>query len=254
MSSYPMNHSRLRLLQFVAVVLLATACASSNRTKWKNEETAKELTAELEKSSRPKADRDRDADRKPAQLMAFFGVERGMTVADLISGGGYMTEVMSVVVGPDGKVYSQNPIAVPAMTERLAGNRLPNVARVQGTFTSLPADSLDVAITVMNLHDVVNASGAKAAQSTLAGLYPLLKREGVLGVVDHVGIEGANNAALHRMTKKQAIEVVTAAGFVLDSESDLLASATDDHTKRVDDPAIRGKTDQFVLKFRKGKK
>jgi predicted methyltransferase len=44
---------------------------------------------------------------------------------------------------------------------------------------------------------------------------------------------------------------VTAAGFVLAGQSKLLESAQDDHTLKVFDPQIRGKTDQFILKFRK---
>lgn len=72
-------------------------------------------------------------------------------------------------------------------------------------------------------------------------------------MVDHVGVAGADNAKLHRMTKQQAIDVVQAVGFVFEGESNVLAHSNDDHTKMVTDPAVRGKTDQFVLKFRKPK-
>ena len=41
------------------------------------------------------------------------------------------------------------------------------------------------------------------------------------------------------------------AGFVLESESQVLRNPADDHTKRVFDSSIRGSTDQFILKFRK---
>jgi predicted methyltransferase len=44
---------------------------------------------------------------------------------------------------------------------------------------------------------------------------------------------------------------VEAAGFKLEAESNLLRNPADPHTARVTDPSIRGKTDQFVLKFRK---
>ena len=94
---------------------------------------------------------------------------------------------------------------------------------------------------------------APLAQGFIKYVHDLLKPGAVFGVVDHVGVPGADNAKLHRMQKQQAIEVVTAAGFVLDAESNVLARSTDDHTKRVDDPSIRWRTDQFVLKFRKSK-
>ena len=44
---------------------------------------------------------------------------------------------------------------------------------------------------------------------------------------------------------------VTGAGFVVDGESPILANPADDHTKFVFDPAVHGKTDQFLVRFRK---
>ena len=47
------------------------------------------------------------------------------------------------------------------------------------------------------------------------------------------------------------IKEVTAAGFVLDASSDVLKNPADDLSLNVFDPAIRGKTDQFLLRFKK---
>jgi predicted methyltransferase len=82
-------------------------------------------------------------------------------------------------------------------------------------------------------------------------LYAALKPGGVLGVIDHVGIAGQNNAMLHRMLPQQARDVLTKAGFKIEAESNVLANPADDHTKGVFDPAIRGHTDQFVFRARK---
>ncbi len=254
-----MRVQKLKRLAFGLATLLIAACASGPQTKnSKNAWTTEALAAALANSSRPQADRDRDADRKPVQLMTFFGVQRGMTAADLLASGGFMIEVLSVTVGPGGKVYAQNLVPLPdvfskALGERLANSRLPNVVRVDGALSSVPPNSLDFAITVMNLHDIYNSAGSQPLQAALKSVYDLIKAGGVFGVVDHVGIAGADNAKLHRMLKQQAIDVVTAAGFVLAAESDVLANPNDDHTKYVFDPSIRGKTDQFVLKFRKPK-
>jgi predicted methyltransferase len=38
---------------------------------------------------------------------------------------------------------------------------------------------------------------------------------------------------------------------VLDGESDVLINPTDDRTKSAFDPSVQGRTDQFVLRFRK---
>ena len=238
--------------------LLVAACAfgpqlAAQAADSKPAPTNKKLEKELANTTRPQADRDRDANRKPAQLMTFFGVKSKMTVLDLIAGGGYMTEVLSVTVGPKGKVYSQNQGANKALDERLANNRLANVTNIQGEISQITPSSVDVAITVMNLHDVYNGTAKELQTKLLRGVLGVLKPGGTFGVVDHVGVAGADNSKLHRMTKEQAIELVTSVGFELVGESTVLAHPEDDHTKGVFDPTLRGKTDQFTLKFRKPK-
>lgn len=246
-----------------AAALALTACASSgggsqSGSQW----TTSDLAAALANASRPQADRDRDADRKPAELMTFFGVERGMTVLDVMASGGYLTDVLATTVGPNGKVYSQNPPAFlrfnngaydKALTERLANGRLPNVVRVDADLPAsdkIPPGSVDFAITAMNLHDIFNRERA-AAEKFMKDVYTTLKPGGVFGVIDHVGVPGADNRKLHRMTKEDAVALAKAAGFTIEAESNLLANPQDDHTKGPFDPALRGKTDQFILKLRK---
>ena len=222
------------------------------------------LAAALASADRPAEDKARDADRKPAELMQFFGVKPGMTTVDVIALGGYVTEVLSVAVGPKGKVYAQNPpialqlrdgMYAKQITERLANNRLPNVVRVDDDLpasSEIPLGSVDVAITGMNYHDVRNRNPDDGV-AFLKGIYAMLKPGGVLGVTDHVGNDGANNAQLHRIPKHFLLEDAKAAGFVVDGESDILAHAADDHTKVVFDPTLRGKTDQFVVRLRRPK-
>jgi predicted methyltransferase len=250
-------------LVLMSASLLVAACASGPTTSGsKNAWTNEALAAALSTPTRKQEDRDRDADRKPAQLMTFFGVERGMTAVDVMASGGFMTEVLSITVGPTGKVYAQNPVAFlqynngmygKAIGERLANNRLPNVVRTDGDMSTIAPNSIDVAVTAMNLHDLYNRD-AKVGQAFVKGVFDALKPGGVFGVVDHAGVAGADNAKLHRMLKQQAIDVAKAAGFVVEAESDVLAHAADDHTKAVFDPTLRGHTDQFTLKLRKPKK
>src|SRR5882724_4581941 len=243
-----------------ALALGLMACALQSVAATKNVSAkkwnAEELSQALANSSRPQADRDRDADRKPAQLMTFFGVQKGMTAIDVIGLDGYVTEVLSVTVGPNGKVYLQNgPAALQlrngavlkGIESRLANNRLPNVVRVDDNLPNpaVPANSVDVAITAMNLHDLIIRGGAPAATAFMKSVYTALKPGGVFGVVDHVGTETGDNAKLHRMTKQQAIDIAKESGFIVEAESDMLAHPADDHTKYVLDPSLRGKTDQF---------
>jgi predicted methyltransferase len=247
-------------------VLAATlaACASSPSQSPSSQSGAggADLAAALASADRPAEDKARDADRKPADLMRFFGVQPGMTTVDIIALGGYVTEVLSVAVGPNGKVYAQNPpialqlrdgMYAKQITDRLAGDRLKNVVRVDADLpasSQIPPGSVDVAITAMNYHDVRNRNPGDGV-AFLKAIHTMLKPGGVLGVTDHVGIDGANNAQLHRIPKHFLIEDAKAAGFAVDGESDMLAHAADDHAKMVFDPTLRGKTDQFVIRLRK---
>jgi predicted methyltransferase len=243
-----------------ALAMSASAAEGGSKNAW----TTADLNAALAKPSRPEEDRARDADRKPAELMTFFGVERGMTALDIIASGGYMTDVLATAVGPNGKVYAQNPPAFlkfgegrydKAMTARLADNRLPNVVRVDADLPAsaqIPAGSVDFAITALNLHDIYNRDAA-AGQKFMKDVFTTLKPGAVFGVIDHVGVAGADNQKLHRMQKNDAIALAKEAGFVVEAESNLLAHPADDHTKGPFDPALRGKTDQFILKLRKPK-
>ena len=83
-----------------------------------------------------------------------------------------------------------------------------------------------------------------------------LKPGGTYIVVDHAAAPGAGTSVtstLHRIDPEAVKSEVTAAGFVLAGESVVLRNPQDPHTAQVRDPSIRGKTDQFILKFRKPK-
>jgi len=221
-----------------------------------------DLAGRLADPGRPAEDRARDAGRKPAEVIAFLGIEEGDTVVDLIAAGGWYTEVLARAVGPDGKVYAQNTAFAlqiregandAAMKARLAEGRLPNVERLDREFDDLglAPGSVDAAITALNFHDVYHGGGPEAAAGFLAAVHAFLKPGGVLGLVDHAGgAEGADDAKLHRIEEQLAVDAARAAGFAVTS-SDLLRNPADDHTKGVFDPELRGKTDRFLLKLTK---
>jgi predicted methyltransferase len=207
-------------------------------------------------------DKARDIQRKPDQVLTFLGLRSGDTALDVWASGGWYTEVLSVAVGPDGKVYSQNSPAVlqfrdgvydKALMERLAGNRLENVVRLDEALgdTSLAPGSVDFALTALNFHDIYNRHGAEAATALLKSILDVLKPGGTLGVIDHVGVADADNTSLHRIDPQLARTTATNAGFIIEAESDILAHPEDDHSRIVFDPTLRGGTDRFILRLRK---
>ena len=220
--------------------------------------SATEIQAALNNPGRSDEDKARDAGRKPAQVLEFLGLQKGMTVLDVAASGGWYTEVLALAVGPEGKVYAQNAPAFlqyrdgfydKAISEKLKLKHLGNAQRLDAEFTDMGIDGkVDLAITALNLHDVYNRS-PEAGVGMLKGIYAALKPGGVLGVIDHNGVEGADNARLHRMTMQQAIAAAEQAGFSVDV-SNLLRNDTDDHTQGVFGD-IRGGTDRFLLKLTK---
>lgn len=206
---------------------------------------------------RPEADRARDADRKPAELVAFAGVRPGDKVAELAPGGGYFTRILSGVVGPEGRVYAMAGRPSPALQELAAAR--PNVVVTVAEPGTVPApEPVDVVWTTLNYHDFKNlkVGGGDGAAAINAAAYRALKPGGIYLVVDHDTAAGAGatqTATLHRIENDLVRREVEAAGFRLDAESDLLRHPEDDHTIKVVETGIRGRTDQFVLRFRKPK-
>ena len=222
-------------------------------------ETRAALTAAQGRSDEDKV---RDAERKPAEVLAYLGLKPGDTVLDLIASGGWYSVAAAIATGPDGKVYAHNPAAALQLRDgayekeinaRLAANDLPQIERLNREITDLGIanDSVDVAITALNFHDVYNSYGAAAATGMLLAVKAKLKPGGTFGVIDHVGDPDGDNNANHRIDPALVVAVAEAAGFMVERDDDLLAGEGDDHGKPVFDPSVRGKTDRFVLKLTK---
>jgi len=254
-----MRHAMLGLslaLALGALALGAPAIAQGQQST---------IAASLADPSRPPADRARDASRKPGALLAFAGVRRGMWVLELDPGRGYFTRALSLAVGPPGLVLAYVPeesVSAPykpldAITAVAAEPGRGNV-RVMHDPLLAPAwpdlaGNIDLVWTSQNYHDFHNIAGFDGAAFN-ARMFALLKPGGVYLVTDHAALPGAGvevTHTLHRIDKALVIAEVEAAGFVLDGESAALANPADPHTQPVFDPAIRGATDQFVLRFRK---
>ena len=88
----------------------------------------------------------------------------------------------------------------------------------------------------------------------LAELFAGMKPGATLGLIDHTAAAGSpasTGGTLHRIDPEVVKREFATAGFVLEAESDLLRNPVDDLGKGVFDPAVRGKTDRFVLRFRR---
>lgn len=218
------------------------------------------ILAAVADAARPQADRARDANRKPAKVLAFAGIHRNEKVAELIPASGYYTRLLSQIVGPRGHVYALSPapmgkLDMGAATRALAAD--PHYRNVStGTFSlrqlELP-QAVDVVWTSDNYHDLHNIKDGDVAGFDKV-VFDALKPGGLFIVLDHAAAHGAGFSVthtLHRADPEAVKKEVESAGFQLVSESAVLHNPADPHTAAIFDPSIRGRTDQFLLKFRK---
>ena len=237
---------------FGAVALLGTAAVA--------QQVNPAVSAALADPARPEADRNRDAARKPAEVLAFAGVKPGDKVGELIPGGGYFTRVLSKLVGPSGKVYAITPHMPAPRAEQVQAlqalaQAYPNVTVINTNLSQLnPPEKLDVVWTSENYHDfAIPMFGSLDRAAVNKAIFNALKPGGVYYVEDHAAAAGAGDVGgtLHRIDPAIVRREVEAAGFRFDGQSNALAQPSDPKTAIVFDPGIRGKTDKFVMRFRK---
>jgi len=225
------------------------------------------IDAAVANTDRTAEDKERDARSRPAEVLTFMELRPGQHVLDYFAAAGYYTELMSRVVGPNGKVIAYNndeyrKFSADGPTKRYGNNRLPNVAEVTTPVEAVQLEpaSLDAVLFMQGYHDLYwrpkdgswpQTDPAKA----LAQLVPALKPGAVVVVVDHVANAGGDPTetatSMHRIDPAIIKRDFEAAGLKFESESPAFASSADDHSKEVFDKAIRHKTDQVMYKFRK---
>ena len=221
------------------------------------------VEAAIAQPARPEADVARDSTRKPAEMLEFAGIKPGMTVLDAVPGGGYFTRLFAVAVGPKGKVIAYVPSEIAAKFEsetkaRALAAAYPNVTvAVDPLVQTSPQPFADVVWTSQNYHDFhTPLFGSPDIAKVNQAIWSVLKPGGVYIVLDHAAEEGSglrDPNTLHRIDPETVKAEVQAAGFVYEGESTVLRNKDDKHTANVFDPSIRGRTDQFVYKFRKPK-
>lgn len=236
-----------RSLTLRAALLACSVAAASSAFAAIAPDFMDKLTAE----SRPLEDRVRDGARRPYQVMQALGVDAGQTLLDIGAGGGWFTRVLSAATGPNGKVIAQfGPRALQnnnGQAQKDLVAPLGNAEAFFGNVADLPANSVDAAVTALNMHHM----NAERAGPYLREILAALKPGGRAAIIDHVGVAGANNGQLHRMLPSDVKTWIQQAGFEIVAESDILRTTADDHTLSVDNPILGRDVDQFMFIVRK---
>ncbi len=258
-----MTHSIAPAKSLLFLILIVMSVLSLNGFA----ESSTVIGQSLDSPDRQDVDRARDANRHPGEILAFFDISPGMTVLDLFSGGGFYTEIVSRIVGEEGRVLAHNNEAYLAFVKaevknRYRDGRLANVTQVtaEANDLELEAASVDAVLAILTWHDFYYVDTANSWPRIDAGgvvdtLCSAVRPDGVLGVVDHVAIAGSDpwksGQDLHRIDPERIKADLAGSCFEFDGEISALRNPADDTAKSMSDPSIRGKTDRVVYRFRR---
>jgi predicted methyltransferase len=236
-----------------ALVLLATVPLSGALAQ------APDYEAIVASPDRTEADRQADARRQPAKILAFTGVKAGMKVLDMEASAGYSTELLARAVGPSGTIYAQDSAAV---IERFVKDKfdirakkpvMKNVVHVVRDFDDpIPPDvtGLDLITFFFAYHDITYMPVDRAVMNRK--MFDALKPGGFLIISDHSAKPGEGITVartLHRIEETVLRQEIEAAGFKLVAQADFLRNPEDPRDTRVFQPKIP--VDEFVLKYQK---
>ena len=250
-----------------AILMLATTAASAQDPP---SGSPPGIAPAVAMTDRPAAARALDVARKPGEVLTFLGLKRGDHVLDVMTGSGYYAEIIGNAIGSYGTVLAEEPPVFEDDASRAAFadlvKRVPNVTilSVMPGDIDPPANNLDFTLMHLVYHDAYWSSEkykfpAIDPSVLLRRLFTATRPGGIVGVIDHVAAPGGDTGGdprsvanrLHRIDPAVVKSDFARAGFVLEAESDLLRAPGDNHAKSVFDPAIKGKTDRFVFRFRK---
>lgn len=241
-------------LKTLAAASLLLVTASINSVADQHASNDERLAAVI--ATRTEAMQARDSSRHPIETITFFGLKPGMTVAEVLPGGGWYTQILAPYVGDQGTIYGLNYadsmwplfsfLKEEDIAEKIAGSAAFSdlVAGFTGAaginakgfaFDGIPASvngTVDVVIMIRALHNLNRFEEQAATRSqALAQIHALLKPGGIVGVVQHrAPITAADdwaNGSKGYLKQSAVIEMFNKAGFELVASSEINANAKD---------------------------
>lgn len=185
--------------------------------------------------------------RHPAETLTFFGIKPGMTVVEVLPGGGWYTDILVSYLGAGGALIGADypldmwpnfpfvtdefmaerrnwPQEWPAQRRREDGAEV-LAARIGGLVDDLNG-SADAVLFIRALHNLNAFEGKGGFRSAaLADAWSVLKPGGVVGVVQHRAPKGRPddwaNGSRGYLNRDALVANFQAIGFELAAESDI---------------------------------
>ena len=241
------------------LICILSVFLSSQLTAADSAATRNKIEQALSSSIRDAAETARDANRKPGEVLEFFGLEDGMKVLEISPATGYWSKfvgptlcenggelVFSVGVSDDFKndVMSLDGLeCTSAINNEISLRNLPEF--------SFDDSQFDMVLTFWNLHN----PSVEGRKNLNEAVFSALNSGGIYGVVDHTRrhLEPTSREAQNgrRLDPVLIIKEMIDVGFEFVDFSPMHYHPEDNLSQEVGTPGVRGNTDRFTMSFRK---
>jgi predicted methyltransferase len=221
--------------------------------------TRNKIEQALSSSIRDAAETARDANRKPGEVLEFFGLEDGMKVLEISPATGYWSKFVGPTLCENGgelvfSVGVSDDFKNDVMS--LDGLECTSAINNDITLRNLPEFSFDdsqfdMVLTFWNLHN----PSVEGRKNLNEAVFSALNSGGIYGVVDHTRrhLEPTSREAQNgrRLDPVLIIKEMIDVGFEFVDFSPMHYHPEDNLSQEVGTPGVRGNTDRFTMSFRK---
>ena len=244
---------RKNLICIMSVLLSSQLMAADSAA------TRDKIEQALTSSIRDAAETARDANRKPGEVLEFFGLEDDMKVLEISPATGYWSKLVGPTLCENGgelifSVGVSDDFKNDVMS--LDGLECSSAINNDITLRNLPEFSFDdsqfdMVLTFWNLHN----PSVEGRENLNEAAFSALKSGGIYGVVDHTRrhLEPTSREAQNgrRLDPVLIIKEMIDVGFEFVDFSPMHYHPEDNLSQEVGTPGVRGNTDRFTMSFRK---
>jgi predicted methyltransferase len=239
------------------IIALSGLCLASQALGADPAATRSKIEANLQSNVRNAAEVARDANRKPGEVLQFFGLEDDMKVLEISPASGYWSKFVGPTLCENGgELVVSVGVSDSYKSDVMSLDGMDCVTSINNDITlgNLPefnfdTNNFDMVLTFWNLHN----PSAEGRENLNSAVFDALKPGGIYGVVDHTRrhMQPNSRAVGRRLDPMLMIKEMLDTGFELVDYSDMHYHGEDDLTQEVGSPGVRGNTDRFTLSFRK---